>query len=560
MRSRPDREDPLSRTRETITTAALLGTIAALLGLLACAQDRGDAGTPAKGEMPLYDNLGSHSNTITVSDPASQDYFNQGLRLLYAFNHTESARAFAEGEWIDSTCAMCAWGIALALSPNINDPADSARMAGAYQAIQRAVQRMGAVSDREQGYIRAMAARFAPVPSADRAALDTAYANGMRTVADQYPDDSDAQVLYADALMNLSPWYYWESDGSPRPATLEILDRLERAMALAPQNPGACHLFIHAVEAHDPRRAVDCAERLAALMPGAGHIVHMPGHIYIRVGRYVDAIEQNKHAVHADESFLEGPHITRRGIYPQGYYPHNYHFMGFAASMAGQSETAIYAARQVAEKLSPEVALEIGWLEAVTPFLYWTLVTFSRWDEILAEPMPVPQLRFAAGQAYYARGMAYAAKEQFDDALAALDSVTAIAESWPENDNKTALLIAQHALAGEIALRDGEAERAVGRFRLAVELEDQLTYNEPPTWYYPMRQSLGKALLAAGDPEQAERVYRDDLSRFPDNGWSLYGLYLALSEQGKAGEADSIKERFDEAWASADVELTASRF
>ncbi|NNG14853.1 MAG: tetratricopeptide repeat protein, partial [Gemmatimonadales bacterium] len=306
--------------------------------------------------------------------------------------------------------------------------------------------------------------------------------------------------------------------------------------------------------------AVACAERLAALMPGAGHIVHMPGHIYIRVGRYQDAVEANKHAVHADESYLEGPLVTKRGIYPQGYYPHNYHFMSFAASMAGNSETAIYAARQVAEKVGPDVAREIEWLEAITPVVHWTLVTFGRWDEVLAEPLPPSDLRFTTGQAYYARGIAHAAKSRWDEAQAALDSLTAIAENFVEGDNKTALEIARHAVVGEMALRRDQADAAVQHFRAAVELESGLTYNEPPTWYYPMRQSLGKALIAAGLAPEAERVYQEDLRRFPENGWSLYGLAECLDMQGKSDEAEAVRVRLAEAWKHADVELIASRF
>ena len=514
----------------------------------------------AGGAVPFYDNLGSYRHEVTA-EPLAKQYFDQGLRLLYAFNHAESARSFEAGERIDADCAMCAWGVALAYAPNINDPLDEERGRKAYAAIQRAVEKISQVSAGERALIEAMAKRFDAEPSAEnRARLDSAYAEAMGEVARSYPEDLEAQVLYADALMNLSPWYYWEADGSPRPDTDELISRLEYAMEKNPEHPGACHLFIHAEEAHDPTRAVDCAERLATLMPGAGHLVHMPGHIYIRVGRYADAIEANEHAVHADESYLEGPHVSRRGIYPQGYYPHNYHFMSFAASMAGNSETAIYAARKVAEKVGAEVAMEIGWLEVITPIVYWTYVTFGRWDEILAEPLPPAELRFATAQAHYARGMAYAAKGQWNDAEGELEAVAGTAENYAEGDSKTAVKIAQAALAGEIELRRGDADAAVEHFETAVELENSLTYSEPPTWYYPMRQSLGKALLVAGHAQEAESVYREDLARFLENGWSLYGLYQCLEAQGKTQEATAVKERLDAAWQGADVTLTASRF
>ncbi len=509
--------------------------------------------------VALYDNLGSYHHAITAS-PEAQRYFDQGLRLLYAFNHAESARSFEAGERIDPDCAMCAWGVALAKSPNINDPLDEERGLEAYAAIQRALQNAPAAREGERALIEAMAERFEPIPEADRARLDSAYAEAMAVVAERYPDDMDAQVLYADALMNLSPWNYWEADGSPRAGTEEIIGRLEYVMERDPNHPGACHLYIHAEEAHDPSVAVECAERLATLMPGAGHLVHMPGHVYIRVGRYADAIAANEHAVHADESYLEGPQVSRRGIYPQGYYPHNYHFMSFAASMAGNSETAIHAAQKVAEKVGLEVAKEIGWLEVIRPIDFWTYVTFGRWDEILAAQMPPAELEFATAAAHYARGMAFAAREEWEDAGAELVQVTQTAERYPDGNSKTALLISQQALAGEIELRKGNAAAAVMLFERAVELESSLTYNEPPTWYYPMRQSLGKALLAAGRAADAEQAYREDLDRFPANGWSLYGLYLSQEEQGKTAEADETKRQFEAAWRHADVELVASRF
>ncbi len=517
--------------------------------------------------VPLYDNLGDLHHEISTRVPRAQAYFDQGLRLLYAFNHAESARAFREAERLDPSCAMCPWGVALAMGPNINAPMDAAAGAGAYAAAQRALAKVQSATPRERAYIQAMAARYAADAGADRPPLDSAYARAMAGIADAYPEDIDAQVLYADALMNLSPWNYWEADATPRPGTPEIISRLLHAMEKNPDHPGACHLYIHAEEAHDPTRAVDCAERLAQLMPGAGHLVHMPGHIYIRVGRYWDAVEQNKHAVHADEHYLEGPHVNRRGIYPQGYYPHNYHFMSFAASMAGNRQVAVYAARRVAEKLGPEVTTEIGWLEAVTPIVYWTLVTFGEWEEILAEPVPPADRLFMYGQAHYARGVASAATKRWAQAEEALDSVTAIATRFWEgrhgdqwvHDNAVALDIAREALAGEIALRRGDAETAVQRFAEAVKLQDGLTYTEPPTWYYPMRQSLGRALLAAGRAAEAERTYREDLDHFPENGWSLFGLYQSLMAQGRIDEATEVKRRLGTAWQHADIELTASR-
>lgn len=531
-------------------------TLVALTAMTPAAAAQGHA--HQSGELRLYDNLGDHHYPITTAVPMAQRYFDQGLRWSYGFNHPEAIKAFQEAERLDPECAMCAWGVAYAAGPNINGGMDSASGVLAYQAIRRAVARAGRATPVEQALIGALAERYAADPSAARPPLDSAYATAMSRVAKTFPDDPDMQVLSADALMNLSPWYYWTKEGTPRPDTPRILGRLEGVLAANPVHPGACHFYIHAVEARHPERAVACAERLAALMPGAGHIVHMPGHIYIRVGRWHDAIEANRHAVHADETYLEGP-VAQRGIYAEGYYPHNYHFMSFAASMAGDGTTAIYAARRVAEKISPEVARTEPWLEAITPVVYYALVTFGRWDEILASPLPPADLRFTTTMAYYAKGIAFAAKGLFVEAAAALDTVTAINSALPADDNRIAAEIAGLALRGEIALRQGDASAAVAAFTEARDKEDALTYVEPPTWYYPIRHSLGKALLAAGQPAEAERAYREDLARFPNNGWSLFGLAESLERQGKAAEAAKTRAAFEDAWRGADITLEASR-
>ncbi len=510
--------------------------------------------------VALYDNLGSHHYEVTVRVPEAQRYFDQGLRLVWAFNHGEAIRAFNEGERLDSTCAMCAWGEAFAHGPNINGGMDSAAAVAAYAAMRRASARAAGVSARERALIAALAKRYAAVPAPERAELDSAWAAAIGEVADRFPADQEAQVLHADALMNLSPWNYWTRDGKPRPATPVMLKRLETVLAANAQHPGACHLFIHAVEAAHPARAVACAERLAALMPGAGHLVHMPGHIYIRVGRYLDAIAANEHAVHADESYLEGPAVSRQGVYAQGYYPHNYHFMNFAASFAGMSNTAIRAARSVTATVGADVARAHPWLESVTPVVWQTYVTFGRWDSILSEPLPPKDLRYTTGIAYYARGMAFATKRRWAEARAALDTVSAVAARFPEGPNRTALRIGAEMLRGEIALRSGRHENALRAFRAALELEDGLAYTEPPYWYYPVRQTLGKALLAAGRPAEAEAAYREDLEHFPENGWSLFGLAQSLDAQGRKADAAKVRARFDRAWRHADVRLKASRF
>ena len=521
-----------------------------------CSRPAPEASTAST--VALYDNLGTLHHAVTAT-PEAQRYFDQGLRLTYAFNHEEAIRAFNEAERIDPKCAMCAWGEAMALGPNINAPMDSASAMRARSAIERARQKAAGATEAERAYIEALAVRY-ELPIAERARHDSAYAKAMGALADRFPSDPDAQVLHAESLMDLSPWFYWNTDGSPRPDTPTILSRLEGVVAADPGHPGACHFYIHAVEAFHAEKAVACAERLAADMPGAGHLVHMPGHIYIRVGRWQDAIEANHDAVHADHELIDGAKLSLAGTYGQGYVPHNLHFLGFAATMSGQSRTAIEAARSSAKAVMPEAAKAFPSVQWMTTPVFTTLVTFGRWDEILAEPLPDPELRYATALAWYARGVAFARKGQAPEAKAALDTVRAIAGAVPDDDNQRALRVAALALEGEMALSAGRAARAIPAFERAVAIEDSLGYMEPPTWYYPTRQSLGRALLEAGRAKDAERVYREDLRRFPDNGWSLTGLSLALAAQGKRAEAATVRQQLDEVWKDADVKLVSSRF
>lgn len=538
----------------------LLATLAATLALGTASPAAGVAPVPADS-VPLFDGLGDHHMEITTAEPLAQRYFDQGLRLVWAFNHAEAIRSFEQAGRIDPACAMCRWGVALAHGPNINAGMDSTAGAAAYEAIRAALERADGATPRERAYIRALAERYALVPPVERAALDSAYARAMEGVAERWPDDPDALVLAADARMNLSPWDYWTADGEPKPGTERILERLERARGIAPDHPGACHLWIHAVEAAHPERGVECAEHLADLMPAAGHVVHMPGHIYLRVGRYMDTIEANRHAIHADEEYIEDRNPD--GLYRHGYYPHNYHFLAFAAMMAGRSEEAISAARAVADKVPAEVAKEVYFLESTPAYAHLVMATFGRWEEILAEPRPDPGLTTGAGLVEYARGIAHAARGEREAAIASLGRLARFASiraAEPASPAESQLAIAIHALSGEIALRSGDAEEAVLHFGEAARLEDGLRYDEPPLWYYPIRWSLGRALLEAGRPGDAELAYRQDLRRFPDNGWSLFGLARALEAQGETAEAEAVRSRFEEAWRTADVELSSSRF
>jgi len=508
---------------------------------------------------PLYTDLGTHHRAVGTRVPLAQQYFDQGLRLVYGFNHAEAIRSFTRATELDPACAMCWWGIAYAYGPHVNAGMDSASGVQAYQAAQKALSLSRNARPWERAYIRAAAARYARVPPANRAHLDSAYARGMAEVVRKYPNDLDAAALYAESLMDLRPWNYWTAQGEPYPGTEEIVRQLERVIARNPEHPGACHYYIHAVEAVNPQLAVPCAERLARLMPGVGHMVHMPAHIYIRLGRYADAAASNVHAIHTDETFIEGQKPVT--VYSLAYYPHNIHFLAFASIMAGRSAQALEAARALKSKVNLDVARQVPMLQEMLPYYALTLTTFGRWDEVLAEPLPPSDIRMPLAMAYYARGVAYAAKGRLAEARTALDTVKVIDTATPADaPAKTPVSIAVHALMGEIATRSGKLDEGIAHFREALRIEDAGLYFEPPKWYYPIRHSLGAALLKAGRPAEAEAVYREDLKRFPENGWSLFGLAAALRAQGKSAEAAAVDQRFAKAWSAADVKLTASRF
>lgn len=495
----------------------------------------------SKAVVPLYDNLGKHHYRISTRKPQAQRYFDQGLRLYYAFNHQEAIRAFEEAARLDPKCAMCAWGIALALGPNINAPMEAEAARAAYAASRKALALAGHASAKEQALIRALATRYAEVPAEDRASLDQAYAEALRDVVRRYPQDLEARTLLAEALMDLSPWNYWRrEDGKPRENTPELLAQLEHVMAANRNHPGANHFYIHAVEAVHPERAVAAAERLAGLMPGAGHLVHMPGHIYVRVGRYADAIKANEHAVHADETYIRDQNPAL-GIYVAGYYPHNYDFLAFAASMIGREAQAISAAEKMTKLANPELLRAPGMTFAqhhLTRHLQMK-VRFGRWDEILRAEAPAADLPHARAMWHYARGRAQAAQGAIAAAGADLagvragrDNTTLAPQRLEFNTSGQILAIAAEVLAGHIAQAKGDFETAVNHLRKAAHLEDELVYGEPPEWSIPVRQELGVALLKAGRLAEAEQAFKEDLKRFPKNTWSLDGLQQAGAASG----------------------------
>jgi tetratricopeptide (TPR) repeat protein len=519
----------------------------------------------AHAKTPLYDNLGTLHMAITSRSPIAQKYFDQGLRLSYGFNHDEAVNSFTEGARLDSACAMCYWGIAYALGPNINLPMDTGAVKPAYESIHRALELSSKVTPHEQAYIQALAKRYSLHPPADRAPLDSAYATAMSTVVKRYPADPNAATLYAEALMDLRPWRYWTNAGKPMAAsTLQQIAVLERTVKRYPDHIGACHLYIHAVEAsNDAAKALPCANRLAQLAPGAGHLVHMPGHIYLRLGMWEDAVEHNEHAVHADEKFIQDRHPT--GVYPIGYYPHNWHMMWSALQQLGRGEETVRAGRKVVEIVNPEVIRQVPFLEGYAPVALMSLVRFSRWTEVLKEPAPPRDFHYATAMWHYARGLAFAETTRPDSAKAESDRLAATADSVPQqaavgqNPARSLLAIASKHLAGTIAAKGGRTEEAVKLLREGVALEDELIYDEPPDWDLPLRQPLGAVLLAAERPAEAEKAYREDLKRYPRNGWSLHGLALSLKAQGKTAEAATVEEQFRKTWQKADVKLAAQQ-
>ena len=521
----------------------------------------------ASPPVPLFDNLGDHHHPVTTGSPLAQRYFDQGLRLVYAFNDEEANRAFAEAARLDPQCAMAHWGIALAHGPNINNPIvspDQERLA--YQEIQQALALSAHASELENAYIEALARRYSKQPASDQKALHTSYVKAMRELTRRFPEDLDAAALLAEALLAQcfgEHASYWTSDGKPHPGIPEALSILEKALQQNPSHPGANHFYIHALEASPyPEKALASADRIAQLMPGAGHLVHMPSHIYIRVGRYGDAVETNRRALAADAEYLRKTNAP--GMYSMMMVPHNFYFLWAALVMEGQSTEALSTARALVARLTETMMRQMPMLEFYAPLPLFTLARFGRWADILREPSPQPGFQYQTGMWCYARGLAFAATGQPEKAITEnkkLSAIVSVVDSTapPERNLPANLLsLASRVLSGEMAARQGKTGDAILLFKEAVELQDRIPYYEPPPWYYPVRQSLGVVLLTSGRAAEAEMVYRDDLVRNPENGWSLYGLAQSLRAQNRP--SSSVEESFRKAWMRADVTLTASSF
>jgi tetratricopeptide (TPR) repeat protein len=525
----------------------------------------------ARAGAPLFDGMGDYHRAVTVADPGAQRYFDQGMVLAFGFNHAEAVRSFRAAQRLDPNCAMCFWGEALATGPNINVTANgkavmsSDEQLAAYAALQQAIALKPGATQNEIDLIDALAARYSAEPVEDRDAYDRAYAEAMAELNRKYPADDDIAAMFAEAWMNTMPWDYWSDADTPRPAAVPVIAALEDIIARNPRHPLALHLYIHAVEASStPGRAEAAADTLADLVPGSGHLVHMPAHIYWRVGRYHDAAAANVRAAGVDEAYIA--QCNAQGFYPALYYPHNIHFLWAAASMAGQSAVAIEAARKVAANVRLEQIEAFPSIEFFKTIPLLALTQFGRWDEILAEPAPPENLHYSTAIWHYARGVALANRGEIAAARGELESLEPLRDSVQMEFLDAAaypasalLSIAGDLLNGEIALASDANAQAVERFTAAVATQDALPYMEPPFWYYPTRQSLGLAQLRAGNAAEAERIYRRDLEDYPRNGWSMFGLLQSLRAQGRAADAAALQDRFDTVWSMADIELTASR-
>ena len=524
------------------------------------------AGAGAQGELnvPLYEGLGSHHREVTTSSPLAQKYFDQGLTWAFAFNHDEAIRSFQKAAQLDPDCAMAWWGVALCNGPHINYPAvRPARAAAAWQALQKAMAARVHATPIERALIEALSKRYVDSAPVDRSALDKAYADAMAELWRKHPQDPDVGTLYAEALMDLRPWDLWTQDQQPRPETPMIVGVLEEVLRLDLKHPGANHLYIHSVEpSRHPEQANAAAERLRDLVPGSGHLVHMPSHIYVLTGRWAEAAQQNELAISADRAYRKV--APRQGFY-HVYTLHNHHMLAFASMMEGRREVAARAAREVTESVPDDyMKREAALVDPYMGAIYDVLKRFGRWDDILEEPAPPSYLRITTAMWRMNRGVAYAAKG--DIALAEQERVAfqRAASQVPEdalmaiNPAADILKIAEHFLDGEISYRRGDIDVSVRALRRAIALEDRLRYMEPPEWMQPVRHTLGAVLMSAGRFEEAEKVYREDLTNWPENGWSLYGLSRCLEERGAGAEAKEVEKRFGKVWSRADAPIGSS--
>jgi tetratricopeptide (TPR) repeat protein len=539
--------------------ATLAGVALAALAAFPGAADDG-ATSASAAAVPLFDGLSGLTRKVTTASPEAQRYFDQGLAFLYAFNHDEAIRSFRRAAELDPKCAMAPWGVAIANGPHINNPVvppDRAKAAWEALIVARAL--AAGASPVEQALIRAAAARYADPPPEDRKPLEQAYADAMRAVFRQYPDDADVGALFAESLADLRPWDLWTPEGKPQPGTEELVSTLEAVIAKAPRHPLALHLYIHAVEASPhPEKADDAADALRDLQPGLGHLVHMPSHIDVRRGRWAEAIAANAKAMEADRAYRE--RSPNQGFY-RLYMAHNHHMLAYGAMMSGQSRLALDTIQAMAKGIPLEFVKENPWADGFLAMPLEVMMRFGKWDDALAQPDFPEFAPISRAIRLYARAVARAAQ---GDVAGARTEQAAFAEArarvpkeatFGNNTASDILDVAESLMKGEILYRDGRKDEGIAALREAVVREDKLRYDEPPDWIQPVRHALGAALLGAGRFAEAEEVFRQDLARLPENGWGLYGLHRALQMQRKTDESATAEKRFDAVWRQADLKI-----
>ncbi len=520
----------------------------------------------AKGAL-LLDGLGTLHRPITTSSSEAQVFFDQGFRLAYGFNHDEAARSFAKSAELDPTCAMCFWGVSLTLGPNYNVPMLPDRAQAAWDALTQARELAARTTPVEQALIAALAKRYQGLEPLDPPAqqpFSESYAKAMREVAHAFPGDLDVQVLFAEALMDVNPWKLWTLDGKPAPETEEIVATLEKVLAQDPSHPGANHYYIHAVEAsRHPERAIVSADRLGKLMPGAGHIVHMPAHIYQRVGRYADASEVNRKAAQVDQQYMAK-------TMPPGYYAmylgHNYGFLAYSAAMEGRSAESLQSARSAVKSVPPEMLDMMPGMDFFASEPLLVMVRFGMWETILEEPRPPEKYKMLTALWLHARGMALASTGDIPEARTVLAALKLLRQGLPDDliaglsPAKDLTALAAKAIEARIAEKQRNYQEAKALWKEAVAMEDGLAYSEPADWFYPLRHYLGATLIDAKKAGDAESVYRQDLEKNPGNGWALFGLWQSLKAQGKKRDAAKVKREFRSAWKRGDIPLARSAF
>lgn len=546
--------------------------LVAVLSLAACTKPpETDAELVARAGAPLFTGMGEYHRAITTKDAGAQRYFDQGMVLGFGFNHAEAIRSFRAAQKLDPACAMCFWGEALVTGPNINVTAKGKAImspeeqTAAWAALEKAKAVAASKPEVERDLIDALAKRYSPTPVDDRDPFDHAWAEAIGALTQKYPDDDDIAAIYGEAWMNTMPWNYWSDATTPRPEIAPVIAKLEEIIARSPKHPLALHLYIHAMEASaTPEKAEAASDTLLTLTPGSGHLVHMPAHIYWRVGRYNDAAEANVMAAKIDEDYIA--QCNAQGFYPAMYYPHNIHFLWAASSMQGQSKVAIEAARKLAGNVSLEQIDQFPTVEFFKTVPLQSLVQFGKWTEIMAEPQPRADLGFSNAIWHYARGMALAntgdvkgARDEHAKLVGLKANPKVMVLDGNDYPASALLQIADDLLKGEIALASGANKAAIASFEAAVAGQDLLPYTEPPFWYYPTRQTLGAALLTDKRAKEAQAVFEKDLEQYPHNGWSTYGLILALEAQGKTEEAATHRQHFTPMWQFADIELKTSR-